>query len=102
MNHEATEAYVLAGIGVIGGVWKYYVKPELTANRAWLGLGALVMAYDLAAPDGETFSDGVDRGLNKHKLLTTGAIAITGAHLLNLIPEQIDPFSQFIKHVKGA
>lgn len=95
-------AYSRATLGAVQGFSRYYVRPELTAKRGWLAIGLGVLAYELACPKGELLSEGVDRALEKQKLLTIGAVAITSAHLLNLLPEQVDPFSQFIKHIKSS
>ena len=64
------------------------------ASVAWGVLGAGVIAYDILCPPGETLSEGVDRALEheKYKRVALGAIAITAAHLANLIPQNVDPF----------
>jgi hypothetical protein len=48
--------------------------------------------HDLACPDGEQLSEGVDRGLERHPSLVYGFIGVTAAHLMNLLPNQIDPY----------
>jgi hypothetical protein len=68
------------------------MENPLTARRAWAGLAAGVIAYEIACPKGELMSEGVDRALETHKVLTTLAIGATALHLLNMIPEQYDPF----------
>lgn len=55
----------------------------------WAVLIGGVILWDYFAP--ETLSGAVDRALEKHRALTIGAIAVTGAHLLNILPEQADP-----------
>lgn len=64
------------------------------ASVAWGVLAAGVVAYDVLCPPGETLSEGVDRALERQrgKWLALGGIAITAAHLANMIPEQVDPF----------
>ena len=88
--------HTLAAIGAVGGAWKYYVKPELErfspATYAWAAIGAGVLAYEMVCPEGETLSEGVDRALSKHKLITTLAVGATALHLLNKLPEKLDPF----------
>jgi hypothetical protein len=66
---------------------------------AWGVLGASVLAYDVLCPQGETLSEGVDRALehNKFKYVAMGAVAVTAAHLLNYIPESIDPFTRALR-----
>ena len=73
-----------------------------TAEKAWLALGAGVAAYEIACPSGETLSEGVDRMIEKHPILTLGTIAITAAHLMNLLPEKIDPFHRLTKLKKHS
>ena len=65
---------------------------RLNAKRGWQMLGLGVLAYELLAPEGELLSEGVDRSLERHRVLTTAAIGVTALHLLNLIPINLDPF----------
>lgn len=70
------------------------MREHLTARRGWIGLGLGIAAFELACPAGETLSEGVDRAL-EHPTLRYAAVAgigITAAHLLNLIPQEYDPF----------
>lgn len=62
-------------------------------DLGWLGLAAGVVAYELAADDGELLSEAVDRYLTHRPVLTTTIIAVTAAHLANAIPERYDPFT---------
>lgn len=71
------------------------------AGKAWAVLGLGVVAYDLTCKQGETLSEGVDRGLESKPVATTLAIGVTCLHLLNKLPQQVDPFHQFLKMVKG-
>ncbi|MGH3953256.1 MAG: DUF7427 family protein [Mycobacterium sp.] len=64
------------------------------ADRAWLALAAGVVAYEVAAPRGELLSEGVDRYLACKPWLTRLVVVGLGAHLLNLIPAQVDPLHQ--------
>ena len=100
MNKETIEAYALGTYGVAKGVFKEYIQPELTAKRAWAAIAIGVTAYELACKDGELLSQGVDKAIDKHPVAVPLAIGITAAHLCNLIPEKIDPFTQFTKLVK--
>ncbi|KLO25917.1 hypothetical protein ABW16_21675 [Mycolicibacter heraklionensis] len=61
------------------------------ADRAWLVLATGVVAYDLAAPDGETLSEGADRYLLAHRWLTRGAAFVVTLHCCNLFPIAFDP-----------
>lgn len=93
MNENA-KTYFLAGAGGLQGIYRYYIRPELSAKRAWVGIGLLVAAYELLAPEGELLSQGVDRALDKHPVLTTTVIGATALHLVNLLPERLDVLHQ--------
>lgn len=58
----------------------------------WIGIAAGVAAFDYLSP--ETLSSAVDRALEspRGRYAAIGAVALTAAHLLNIIPEQYDPF----------
>jgi hypothetical protein len=86
---ETANTYGLAAVGAAAGAFKYYVRPELTAKRAWIGIGLGVLAYEVAAPEGELLSEGVDRALERSKLwaLPVGYVAL---HLINLLPQRAD------------
>ena len=66
---------------------------------AWGVLATGVAAYDVLCPQGETLSEGVDRALETRsgRVLAIGAVALTAAHLINLLPERVDPFHQALK-----
>jgi hypothetical protein len=64
-----------------------------SADVAWVVLAAGVVAYEFGAPRGELLYEGVDRYLHR-PWVTRAAVGITAAHLLNLIPRQVDPFQQ--------
>jgi hypothetical protein len=101
LNWEQTETYALAAVGAAEGFYKYYLKPELTAKRAWAAIGIGVMAYEMACPPGELLSEGADRLIRTRPNLTRAAIGVTALHLANAIPERIDPFTQGLKLLKG-
>lgn len=69
------------------------------ATCAWIGLGVGVAVYEMLCPPGETLSEGVDRALEcpRGKYLALGAIAITAAHLANVLPKNIDPYHQLTR-----
>lgn len=98
---ENFEAHALAAYGAAEGVYKYFVRDRLTAARGWLAIAGLVTAYELAAPQGELLSEGVDRALNSHPLLTKAAIGVTALHLVNMIPERLDPFKRGLDLIRG-
>jgi len=76
-------------------------RSRLTARNGWLAVGTLVTAYELACPNGELLSEGVDRALEKHPFLVTTAIGYTALHLLNMLPEQFDLFHHACDLLKG-
>lgn len=98
--NEKVGAYVLGGIGLVKGLHEAYVRPELSATRAWALIGVGVLAYEIACPEGELLSEGVDRALERHPKATVAAIGITALHLANLIPERLDPFSIGVKAIR--
>ncbi|TDP29777.1 DUF7427 family protein [Nocardia ignorata] len=69
-------------------------RTRIRAGHLWLVLAGAVTALEVVAPEGELLSEGVDRGLEQHPLLVRTAIIITAAHLLNLLPEKIDPYAR--------
>lgn len=74
------------------------------ATIAWGILAAGVATYDVLCPQGETLSEGVDRAMTHPfgKAVVLGGIALTGAHLANLLPEGADPFHHALKWVNHA
>ena len=93
---EKAELYGLAGYGLARGIYQETIGHRLNSdtcgNLGWACLAAGVVAWDIFAK--ETLSEAVDRSLLHNRAATLGAIAITSAHLANLIPEKIDPFHQ--------
>lgn len=73
---------------------------KLTAAKGWLAIGALVLAHEYFAPEGELLSEGVDRAIEKHRFLAIGAVVITAAHLINVLPESIDPYHQSLQALR--
>lgn len=76
---------------------------------AWGVLAAGVAVYDTLCPQGETLSEGVDRALehDRGKVAALGMIALTAAHLANVLPQKVDPFHQltkrkFVRTIKEA
>lgn len=69
-------------------------------TAGWVALAAGVAAFDYYMP--ETLSHAVDRALERPRAryMAIGAVAVTAAHLLNLIPEQLDPFSRLPSRFK--
>ncbi|ASR85537.1 hypothetical protein I5G80_gp036 [Mycobacterium phage Krueger] len=71
------------------------------ADKAWLALAAGVVAYEVSAPRGELLSEGVDRYLTRRKWTTHAVVVGLALHLLNLIPERIDPLTQLAHATRG-
>lgn len=69
-------------------------RTRIRAGHLWIALASFITALEVIAPDGELLSEGVDRGLEQHPLLVRAAIIVTAAHLLNLLPEKVDPFAR--------
>ena len=72
------------------------------ATIAWIGLGIATAVYEGWCPDGETLSEGFDRALeNKNtRHIALGLLAVTAAHLANVLPEPIDPFEQGLSKIR--
>lgn len=73
---------------------------KITAGKAWIGLAAGVVAYDILCPEGEMLSEGVDRGLEANRTATIAAVGVTALHLLNVLPPSVDPFSLGLSGLK--
>jgi hypothetical protein len=71
-----------------------------TAETAWIVLLAGVTAWELLAPTGHLLSEGVDRAIERHPVITRAAIAVTALHLMNLLPSQVDPFHHLPRVLK--
>lgn len=67
----------------------YYTGKE--AALGWFAVGAVVVAYELVAPDGQLLSEGIDRALIRWPVATRVGVALVACHLLNLIPTRVDP-----------
>lgn len=63
-------------------------------QAAWLALAIGIISYDIACPPGQTLSEEVDRALEHHPLATWAVGGIVAAHLLNLLPQRVDPIHQ--------
>lgn len=55
-------------------------------------MGAGVVAWDACCGPDEMLSEACDRYLLFRPWVTRATVAVTGLHLLNLIPNPIDPF----------
>lgn len=69
-----------------------------TSTLAWGALIGGVAVYDLLCPKGETLSEGADRGLEgKYKNLVRLGIGVTALHLVNVLPDSLDPLHQLTR-----
>lgn len=57
----------------------------------WFATVSVVVAYEIVAPEGMLLSEGMDRALVSHPIATRLVVAVVAMHLLNLLPERIDP-----------
>lgn len=101
MDRETAEAYGLGAIGAVKGVYEVFIKPEITAKRGWLAVGAVVLGHELLCADGHTLSEGVDKALEKHPVATTLAVGTVALHLLNVLPERLDPIHRLASYGKS-
>ncbi|WP_043598926.1 DUF7427 family protein [Nocardia otitidiscaviarum] len=69
------------------------MRSRIKAWHLWVFVGAAVVVAELVAPPGELLSEGVDRALEQHPLLTRVAIEYTARHLMNDLPPQVDLFT---------
>lgn len=71
----------------------------LTAQRAWLLVGAFVVAYETLCPPGELMTTGCDRARARHPVLVTASILYLAGHLTRIVPRRLDPLSIIADHV---
>ena len=67
-------------------------KNENLGKNIVAGTVAGILAYDVVAPHGHTWSEGVDHFIEKHPVLTRTAIGYIALHLANLLPPSLDLF----------
>lgn len=100
MEAADLRALPLAAVGAVSGAFRYYVRPELTAKRGWALIAATVIAHEIFCPPGELLSEGADRLVDRHPLLTRAAGLMVASHVLNLVNEKADPIHQGLKLLK--
>ncbi len=64
------------------------------ADRAWLTLGAAVLAWDAFCPADEMLSEASARYAAARPVLSRLAIAYTAGHLMHVWPEEVDLFTR--------
>jgi hypothetical protein len=62
-----------------------------TSDKAWMTLGAAILAYEIWAPDGELLSEAVDRYLITHPIATKVITMTLVLHILNVVQPDYDP-----------
>lgn len=93
-NRESLEAYALAGLGLAKGIYSESIGRKSQSSKAWLAMGAGILAYEIKCEQGELLSEGADRAIEKHPILTRTLIGYTALHLANSLPEKADLFHQ--------
>lgn len=61
------------------------------SDKAWMTLGAGILAYEFWAPDGELLSEAVDRYLITHPVATKVIVMTLVLHILNVVQPDYDP-----------
>ncbi len=72
------------------------------ASKAWIGLAAGIIAYDVLAPPGETLSEACDRAMERYPVGTILTIGTVALHLANVLPQSIDPIHQLAKRIRNV
>lgn len=72
-------------------------REKINAETAIKWGSAAILAYELVCPEKQTISEGTDRLIEKHPVLTRAVIGTVALHLMNLLPEQIDPLHRISK-----
>ena len=68
----------------------------LTAGNGWKAIVAGVLAYEALCVEEELLSRGMDRLLEKHPVWPRIAVLVVAFHLVNWIPERVDPFAMAV------
>lgn len=80
----------------------YACRSRIKAWHLWFAVGVAVVVAEAVAPPGQLMSEGVDRALERHPLLTRAAIEIVARHLTNDLPPALDPFVAVERLVRRA
>lgn len=62
-----------------------------SGDWAWCVVGVGVLTYDVVCPKQELLSEACDRYLTARPVLTHAVVLYVAAHLLNLMPQRLDP-----------
>lgn len=69
----------------------------LTAGNGWKVLSVAVLAYEAWCVEEELLSRGFDRLLERHPVWPRVAVLVVALHLINWIPERVDPFATAVQ-----
>lgn len=69
------------------------------SDRAWIALGAGVLAWDLLCPHGEMLSEASARYTAGRPALSRLLIGYVAVHLMHLLPARCDPLSRLAEIV---
>lgn len=102
LGREDLKYTPLAAVGIGKGLLEVYALPAIKSVRpsslAWgaiLGSALLYDVYAVTRLNGETLSERCDSAIERHPVMTLGAIAVTAGHLANIIPSSLDPLAAF-------
>lgn len=73
------------------------MRARIKAWHLWLVVACVVVIVEALAPEGELLSEGVDRALERHPILTRLAVELVARHLTNDIPPNLDPLSRLAR-----
>lgn len=62
------------------------------ADYGWLAVAAVVVVAEVTAGPDEMLSHGAARYKAAHPVLTTAVVLTTAAHLLEWLPDGVDPY----------
>lgn len=92
MNTEKLEAYALGAVGLARGLYEVSTQELDQSTKAWLAIGASVIAYEILCDKNQMLSEGWDRIIDRHPVAGRVLPLYTAAHLANLLPERYDLF----------
>ena len=72
----------------------------MTAGQAWAVLVGGIVVYEVLASDGQLLSEGVTAARARHwtvNVAVCGVVLTTAAHLLDGLPDRVDPFVLALK-----
>lgn len=73
------------------------MRAHIRAWHLWLVVLGVVVACEAVAPEGELLSEGADKAMERHPILTRLAIELVARHLMNDLPPRWDPIAVFAR-----